>query len=136
MKDRIFCDTNIIIYLYSDDEHDKRQICRNLTDAHDITVSTQVLSELASVLKKKFNLPSKEIYNIIDELRSNLDVKIITVSIILTALKLSQKYNLSYYDSLIISSALDSECDILYTEDLQHNQIIEKKLKIINPFKQ
>jgi predicted nucleic acid-binding protein len=41
----------------------------------------------------------------------------------------------SYWDSLIISSALESGCKILYTEDMHHNQIIEGKLKIINPFK-
>jgi predicted nucleic acid-binding protein len=40
----------------------------------------------------------------------------------------------SIYDSLIISTALQNQCTILYTEDLQHNQIVDGKLKIVNPF--
>jgi len=44
------------------------------------------------------------------------------------------KYQFSYWDSLIVASALGMNCSVLYTEDLQHNQIIEEKLKIVNPF--
>jgi len=43
-------------------------------------------------------------------------------------------YNFSYYDSMIVSAALQSECEVIYSEDMQHNQIIEKRLQIINPF--
>ncbi|MEI6154767.1 MAG: DNA-binding protein, partial [Deltaproteobacteria bacterium] len=45
------------------------------------------------------------------------------------------KYQYSYYDSLIISSALEKKCQILYSEDMQDGQTIEKTLKIVNPFK-
>ena len=44
------------------------------------------------------------------------------------------RYKFSFYDSIIIAAALDAKCSILYTEDLQHKQIIEKTLTIINPF--
>ena len=47
----------------------------------------------------------------------------------------SEKYNFSYYDSIIVSTALENECNIVYSEDMQHSQIIENKLTIINPFK-
>ncbi len=53
--------------------------------------------------------------------------------IFLTACDIRNTYNISYYDSLILSSAMDSRCDILYNEDMQHNQKIEN-LIIINPF--
>lgn len=45
------------------------------------------------------------------------------------------KYKYSYWDSLILASAIENNCSILYTEDMQYNQIIEKQLKLINPFK-
>ena len=45
------------------------------------------------------------------------------------------KYKYSYYDSLIIAAALESKCTVLYSEDMQHDQIIESTLQIINPFK-
>lgn len=50
------------------------------------------------------------------------------------AFNLRQQQNISFWDSLIVASALENDCSILYTEDLQHNQLIENKLKITNPF--
>ena len=47
---------------------------------------------------------------------------------------LRQQQNISFWDSLIVASALENDCSFIYTEDLQHNQIIENKLKVINPF--
>jgi hypothetical protein len=52
----------------------------------------------------------------------------------MTACQIAEKYQFSFYDSLIIASALKCDCYTLYSEDLQHGQIIEDKLKIINPF--
>ncbi|HNZ27311.1 MAG TPA: PIN domain-containing protein [Spirochaetota bacterium] len=54
---------------------------------------------------------------------------------IINAIHISNKYKYSYYDSLIISTALENNCNILYSEDLQHNQLIENKLRIINLLK-
>lgn len=50
------------------------------------------------------------------------------------AAKLREKHLFSYYDSLIVSSALLGECNILYSEDMQHNLKVEKTLTIVNPF--
>ena len=47
-----------------------------------------------------------------------------------------EKYAYSYWDSLILASALENNCPIIYTEDMQSGQIIEDSLKIINPYKQ
>jgi predicted nucleic acid-binding protein len=49
------------------------------------------------------------------------------------AYKIRDRYNVSYWDSLIVASALDNECEILYSEDMQHNLKIEDKLLIRNP---
>jgi predicted nucleic acid-binding protein len=61
-------------------------------------------------------------------------VTVITQTTIEKAFVLSLKYGFSYWDSLIISSAIENGCNILYSEDMQHEQLIEKKLRIINPF--
>jgi predicted nucleic acid-binding protein len=50
------------------------------------------------------------------------------------ALKIKTRYQFSYWDSLIIASALENGCTILFTEDLQHNQMIEETLWVKNPF--
>jgi len=47
-----------------------------------------------------------------------------------------EKYKYQYYDSLIIATAIENGCSILYSEDMQHNQNIENKLVIVNPFKE
>ena len=49
-------------------------------------------------------------------------------------MELIEKYQYSYWDSLLLASSLENKCSIIYSEDMQHEQIIEKKLKIINPF--
>jgi predicted nucleic acid-binding protein len=51
-----------------------------------------------------------------------------------TGLNIKHKTGYSYWDSLIIATALNSGCKLLYTEDLAHGQKLEKKLSIINPF--
>jgi predicted nucleic acid-binding protein len=50
------------------------------------------------------------------------------------AFRLRSKYAISFWDSLIVASALDNGCKLLYSEDMQHGQVIEKKLNIMNPF--
>ncbi len=64
----------------------------------------------------------------------NFDTYGIQKELVAQALNISQQYGFSYYASLIIASALEADCKTLYTEDLQHNQLIEGKLRIINPF--
>jgi len=51
------------------------------------------------------------------------------------ALSIAQRYKYSYWDSLILSSALENRCKVLYTEDMQDGQTIDGKLNIENPFK-
>ena len=67
------------------------------------------------------------------ELLIKTEVSTITMKTILEGWELRKKYNLSYWDSLIISSALENECTILYSEDLQNNMKIKNKLVIRNP---
>ena len=68
------------------------------------------------------------------EIESSFIIRDFKIDLTRKAIALSERYKYSYYDSLIIAAALDSKCSILYTEDMHHNQLIEKKLRIINPF--
>jgi predicted nucleic acid-binding protein len=58
------------------------------------------------------------------------------ISTLLVALDIAARYGFSHYDSLIIAATLESDCMTLYSEDLQHGQVIDQRLTIINPFKQ
>jgi len=134
MKDRIFIDTNILIYLYSEDEIEKQQISEKLANQYSPIISIQVLNEICNVMIKKLNFGLQTVSKVIGELTEYCIVKTITTETIQSAVKLVEKYKYSYYDSLIISSALENQCNKLYSEDMQHGQFIENQIKIINPF--
>ncbi len=134
MNDKVFIDSNICIYCYSDDELEKSEIARKIIIKNNSFISIQVLKELSNTLIKKFKLDFKNIENIIKEQIELNNVYLNNETDILNALKISNKYQFSFYDSLIISSAISTNSNILYSEDMQHNQMIESKLKIINPF--
>ena len=76
----------------------------------------------------------KDIINIVKELEKEFIILDFDIQTQLNALKLKQNYNLQFYDALIVSTALENSCTILYSEDMQDKLVIEKKLKIINPF--
>lgn len=135
MNDKIFLDTNILIYAYSTDEPGKKHaIDKIIKNAQDIVISTQVLNEFINVMSKKRKVSFDQLAITIDELSMHFSIIQITIHTIGLALKIAQKYRYSYFDSLILSSALEHNCSILYTEDMHHHQLIEKKLRIENPF--
>ncbi len=134
MKDKPFIDTNILIYCFSATEPEKRVSALEVFNYGYVTVSTQVLQEFANVLFKKFNVEWTKIVSVINEITDKVALYINDDYTIIKACKIAEKYGYSFYDSLIIASALTSGSNILFTEDMQHNQTIESSLRIINPF--
>lgn len=98
-------------------------------------MSTQVINEVCSVLKRKTNLAEEDIYQLIEEFEEQCHVINLTTFILKKASLLRTNYNLSFWDSLIVATALCADVDILYSEDMQHQLIVEEELTIINPFK-
>jgi len=136
MRDRIFIDTNILINCYSE-EKEKKEISLSIINEYetkDIVISLQVINEFINVLKKKFSKKHGDIRKALDEMESSLIIWDLSIDLIRDAIRICERYQYSYYDSLIISSAIDSGCKILYSEDMQHNQLIDGKLRILNPF--
>jgi predicted nucleic acid-binding protein len=134
MSGKTFLDTNIVVYLYSGDEPGKRSVALALIEQNNIVVSTQVLSELANTLSRKFGLSFDVVAQAVAEVRDACTVVPVMPDTITQALTLAQKYKYSYYDSLILAAALSAGCETLVTEDMQHAQLIEDVLTIRNPF--
>jgi len=136
IKDKAFLDTNILVYVYSDNEPDKQAIAMGLiSDAEtDYIISTQVIGELVNILFRKFGCDISSIRVAVKDFRESLQLREVQSNTIDGALWVMEKYHFSYWDSLIISSALENQCTILYSEDLQHRQEIESRLTIVNPF--
>ncbi|MDX1919971.1 MAG: PIN domain-containing protein [Candidatus Caenarcaniphilales bacterium] len=138
MKKQFFLDSNIWIYAYAEKGKTeiKHSLSRNLIDEHfnKIILSTQTLSEIYNVLTKKHLLDLDSSEEVIGDLINHFQVNEVKPQTVLKALKLRKQLQYSYWDCLMLSSALLSDCSIFYSEDLQHNQLIENKLRIVNPF--
>ena len=135
MQDKVFFDSNIIIYLYSEDEIEKIKFIKEIILNNTNIISTQVINELCNIFKRKFKIDYEKLLEILNEIENSFEIYKINLNTIKYGINISKKYDYSYYDSLIIAQALENNCSTLYSEDLQHKQIIEKTLKIINPFK-
>ena len=83
----------------------------------------------------KASIPFENLQEVVLIISDVFYISPITFKNTFSAIDLKMKYQFSYWDSLIISSALENECNRLYTEDLQDGRVIEEKLDIINPFK-
>jgi predicted nucleic acid-binding protein len=136
MSDRIFLDTNLWVYFFSKDPAEKSERVQTIVEAHTETllISTQVLGELYNVLTRKKLSPKSVVEAIVLNLVANFTVLDINTPKVTQALEIASRYGYTYWDSLIVSTALLSECSILYSEDMQHTQLIDHKTRIINPF--
>ena len=98
-------------------------------------MSTQVVNEFVWIMSRKFNVDMGYLKTISNNLFDIYEVSLITKSTIDKAIDISLKLKFSHWDSLIVASAIESNCDLLYTEDLQHGQVIEDRLTALNPFR-
>ena len=135
MNDSVFFDTNILVYAYSSTELHKQAIARNLINESESFISTQVLQELTNTITRKFKFSYEDATNAVEECCKNSSLSINTKETILLAHGIASRHNFSFYDSMIISAALECNCSILYSEDMRDGQVIEKRLTIINPFR-
>lgn len=132
MQGKIFIDTNIVIYSLGQ-ESTKAHIAAPLFVGYP-TISTQVISETANVASKRLGLSILETRKLITSLEEMCRVEIISLATIHTALDIRERYGFSWYDSLIVASALNAGCDTLYSEDMHHGQLLNGCLRIVNPF--
>jgi len=136
MPDKAFLDTNVLVYLHSEDDDNKRNAAQNLLDEYKCMTSLQTFNELSNVWFRKFNLDSVKIEEHLDNIELVCDdILSINRATINSALALKDRYGFSYYDSLILASALEGSCNVIFTEDMSDGQIINNSLTIKNPFK-
>jgi predicted nucleic acid-binding protein len=135
MKDRAFFDTNILIYLYSSDDVLKQSIAEKATDDFDCITSIQVLSEFSNICIKKLKMPADIVADAISEIEQYFEIEIPNIETIKQSLQIHNRYKYSYYDCLIIASALKSSSKYLFSEDMYHTQTIDNSLEIVNIFK-
>jgi len=138
MTDKYFLDTNILVYAYDKSESDKENGAQKILEDgirnENAVLSTQVLGEFFNVTTKHINNPfsAVEAEEILRSL-SVMQVAEITAIDVFRAIETHKKYQTSYWDSLILSTAEQSGCNIVYSEDFNHEQTYNN-IKVINPF--
>jgi len=132
MNEKAFIDTNVFIYLYSEDETQKRDISQRAVESFDCVISTQVLNELSNVCIGKLAQSPENVELAINEISGQCAVLTIEKHTISQALKIHKRYGYKYFDCLMLASALSSDCKYFITEDLADGQVIDDKLIIVN----
>jgi predicted nucleic acid-binding protein len=127
-----FFDTSVLFYLLSDDTR-KADCVEQLLAARGV-ISVQVLNEFAAVAMRKLRLPLADIREILDTVRAVCNVAPVTAATHDRGLDVCERYKFSLYDSMMIASALIAGAKVLYTEDLQHGQLLDRQLRVVNPF--
>lgn len=138
MIDKSSVDTNVLIYAYNLDAGRKHTVAANILRELWLNangaISTQVLQEFYVNVTKKIPKPLKPLEaRVIISRYVVWHVEEITLESIIRASELQERYQLSFWDSLIVVAASKSTAKILLSEDLNHGQIIEG-VKVINPF--
>ncbi|HYX53081.1 MAG TPA: PIN domain-containing protein [Candidatus Limnocylindrales bacterium] len=140
MKDKFFLDTNIFVYSFDTREPAKAKVAGQLIEdgiaTRKGTVSYQVVQEFFNVALSKFRKPMTvaECEQYLRVIFRPLLVVHPSETLLSDALYLRERAGLSWYDSLIVGAAQQSDCKVLFTEDMQHGQVFDE-LRIVNPFR-
>jgi predicted nucleic acid-binding protein len=129
---KIAIDTNILLYSLDDYYPEKQTVARGLL-AQKPYLCTQNLSKFINVLSKRWKYSKLTVMEIVEGLLEICHYQALPKDTIILAEELVRQYNFQYFDSLIVASALENDCNVLYSEDMQHKLIVEKTLGIINP---
>lgn len=127
-----FFDTNVLVYLASADTRKADRAEAILAEGG--VISVQVLNELTNVARRKMQMAWPDTRAFLSSLRSLVTVRPITLETHETGLALAERYTLSLYDAMIVASALEAECDTVWSEDMQDGMLVDERLRIVNPF--
>ncbi len=127
-----FVDTNVLLYLLSDDEA-KADRAEALL-ARRIVISVQVLNEFLNVTRRKMGLPWPAVEQALTDVQRFADVRPLTLATHRQGLALAKRYQLNVSDAMIAAAALEAGCTTLASEDFSHGQRFDGRLTIRNPF--
>jgi len=130
-----FADSNILFYCYDRaGDTRKRAIALSIAEQSDLCFSSQVINEVALNLKRKAAASEDYLQRLVNRLYDDYVVLEILREDIIVASELRLEYKLSYWDSLIVATALRANAQVLYSEDMQDGLTIRERTTIRNPF--
>jgi len=128
-----FFDTSVLLYLFSAEAEKADRVEELLAQSG--TISVQVLNEFAAVATRKLGFSLAEVREVLATVRILCRTESLTPESHDRGIEIAERYRWSLYDSMIVGSALLAGCRTLFSEDLQHGQVVDDQLTIINPFK-
>jgi predicted nucleic acid-binding protein len=133
-----FLDSNVWVYAFASNPDDAKHSRSNeLIERSDLRISTQVIGEVCNALLRKAQFPESKIKRLIDSFFERFEpIEIRSRSQMIRASSLRERYNFSHWDSFIILAALETNCSILYSEDMHDGLVVDGTLTIRNPFKE
>jgi predicted nucleic acid-binding protein len=134
MSGDFFIDSNIWLYAFMDESAPKHALATALIQQNRVVLSTQVVNEVCNNLIRKAGYTEPEIQQTIQNLMAGYPILDVTLPMIRQASVLRVAYRLSYWDSLILATAQDAGCSVVYSEDMQDGLRIGA-LTLRNPFK-
>ena len=136
MTAKFFVDTNVLLYAGSNAAEDraKRQVARELLSRPDIALSAQVLQEFyaVAVAKQRLQMTHEEALAVLQSLAS-FPVCPITRELVMDAVQLRQRFQISYWDAAIVAMTKQMGCTVVYSEDLNSGQDYDG-VTVVNPF--
>ena len=129
---RQFFDSNVVLYLLSDNQT-KANCCEEIVEQGGV-ISVQVLNECVNVMLKKLKMARPEVNEFLAVIKSISEIVPLSIEVHEGALELLDRYQLSWYDALIVSAAIESDCETLWSEDMHNGLVVNKTMTIRNPF--
>jgi predicted nucleic acid-binding protein len=137
MRNAAFFDTNVLVYMYDRQSPRKQQIAREVYREHfharTIVLSTQILQEFFVTLTKKIPGTPLELARSLTSDFAQLNVVAVQPRDVLDAIDLQARHKLSFWDSLVLTTARVAHASVLFTEDLIHGRVYEG-VRVQNPF--
>jgi len=138
MIDKVFVDTNILVYAHDLDAGRRHEVAKDIVsklwESRTGVLSTQVLQEFYATLTRKIPNPlDKSVVRRLIRNYSHWEVVVNNSDIILQASEIEESHRISFWDALIVSAAFSENAATIFTEDLNHGQVLEGIL-IKNPF--
>jgi predicted nucleic acid-binding protein len=110
----------------------KRAIAKNILSENP-RISTQVISEFINVARRQLQIPKAELIDYCAHLMKDCQIDSVSCSTLFAAGVLVKKYDFQIFDSIIVAAALEANCTLLYSEDMQHGLNVNG-MTIVNPF--
>lgn len=128
-----FFDSNVLLHAASLDRAKADRVNRLLDSGG--AISVQVLNEISHVARRKFRMSWDDTKSFLSTIKDLLTVESLTIDTHEIGLHLAEQYGFAIYDSFIVAAALAADCDTLWSEDMQDGLMVEKRLRIVNPFR-